>query len=322
MLIFIYGDDTFRVQEKAVQMRDAFRDKFDPTGLNTAEFLDGKFVPGDILGAARALPFLGEKRMVIIRDLVSSIKKVEMGVWVDGLSSIPDSTVVVFWETIAPKMLEKKPLFTALRNVMEVHDYAYPQLQGTQLSSWIMSQVRTHKGEIEADAVRALIERVGADLWQMDHEINKLVAFASGQKITRVMVDELVHANFEGKIFDMIDAISQKRPERALKLLREERWSGANDHLLLTMLGRQVRILLGARALLDVDSQVSKQEVADALKIHPFVAQKALAQARGFSLSALKNVHEHLFRFDKEIKSSQIDADLAVDLTTVKLMQK
>jgi len=103
--------------------------------------------------------------------------------------------------------------------------------------------------------------------------------------------------------------------------LQEERWSGANDHYLLTMLGRQVRILLGARALLDENPQASKQELADTLKIHSFVAQKALTQARGFSLEHLKAVHDLLFEFDVQMKRGGIQADLAVDLMTVKLTQ-
>ena len=100
-------------------------------------------------------------------------------------------------------------------------------------------------GRIEPSALRALVLRVGADLWQMDNEIGKLVAYAGDQPITVATVDELVSVSFEGKIFSLIDAVSQRRPTEAIRLLQEERWSGANDHYLMTMLGRQVRILFG-----------------------------------------------------------------------------
>ena len=74
--------------------------------------------------------------------------------------------------------------------------------------------------------------------------------------------------------------------------------------------------------MLDENPRATKEEFANTLDIHPFVAQKALAQARGFSLEHLKAVHELLFEFDVQMKSGGIDADLAVDLTTVKLTQK
>lgn len=323
MLIFVYGDDSFRVQEKVGQLVRAFREKFDPTGLNIAEFPSQKkrIEIGDVLGAVHALPFLGQKRMVVVRDLIESLKKDEIDAWVEGFKKTPDSTIVVFWESIEPKGLEKKPLFKELAGFAQVHHYPFPPLQGAELNRWVQGRVKERGGVIDAGALRALVDRVGSDLWQMDNEIGKLVAYANGQSITTGMVDELVRASFEGKIFQLIDAVSQRRPADAIGLLQEERWSGANDHYLLTMLGRQVRILLGARALLDEKPRATSQELAQILGIHSFVAQKALAQARGFSLEHLKATHDLLFEFDVHMKTGGIDADMAVDLTTVKLIR-
>ncbi|MCR4314565.1 MAG: DNA polymerase III subunit delta [Candidatus Uhrbacteria bacterium] len=321
MLIFVYGDDSFRVQEKVRRLVRVFHEKFDPTGLNLAEFPGNKKAVelGEVMGAVHALPFLGQKRMVVVRDLIDSTKKPEMGIWVEGFKRTPESTIVVFWESTEPKALEKKPLYQELAGLAQVHRYVFPSLQGAEISRWVEARVKNRGGTMEASALRALVEKVGGDLWQMDNEIGKLVAYASGQSISTAMINELVHASFEGKIFQLIDAVSQRRPADAIRLLQEERWSGANDHYLLTMLGRQVRILLGARAMLDENPRATSQELAGTLDIHPFVAQKALTQARGFTLANLKTVHDMLFQFDVQMKSGGIDADLAVDLTTVKL---
>ncbi len=300
-------------------MKAAFGEKFDPTGLNTAEY-SGKLDPGQVIQSARSMPFMGQKRMVVVRDLIGSTKKADMNVWVEGLKDAPESSIVIFWETEEPAKLEKKPLFKALQDSAEVHHYAFPQLKGAQLTAWVSERVRARSGSINSGALRALIERVGPDLWQMDHEIGKLVAFADTQEIEVGMVDKLVHASFEGKIFDLIDAISRRNSKQAIRLLQEERWSGANDHYLLTMLGRQVRILLGARAILDENPSADKQELASIMGLHPFVASKALTQARGFSLEHLRHVHEQLFVFDRQLKTGQVQADMAVDLVAMKLM--
>ncbi|MBI4437393.1 DNA polymerase III subunit delta [Candidatus Uhrbacteria bacterium] len=324
MLIFVYGDDSFRVSEKVKHMKEAFRVKFDPTGLNTAEYPLGdkmKLEVGEVLGSVRALPFLGTKRMVVVRDLVTQTKKADMDVWEKGFLQAPDSTIVVFWETTEPKELEKKPLFVALKGAAEVHAYPFPELSGADLERWTTERVKARGGLMGAQALRALAERVGGDLWAMDHEVSKLVAFADGAEITLSAVDELVAQSFEEKIFELMDAVSQKRTASAIRMLQEERSAGSDDHYLLTMLGRQVRILLGARSLLDENHRATKQDLADALSIHPFVAQKALAQAKGFSLAHLKAVHDLLFDFDQQLKSGQIPVDIAVDLTTVKMMQ-
>lgn len=324
MLIFVYGDDTFRVQEKIKQMKKAFRIKFDPTGLNTAEFPTGdhsKFEVGEVMGAVRSLPFLGTKRMVVVRDLIANTKKGDMDVWESGFKQTPESTIVVFWETESSKEIEKKPLFQALKGAAEVHTYPFPELEGIKLQRWISDRVKARGGSISAAALSVLSERVGGDLWAMDHEISKLVAYASGAEISRAIVDELVSVSFEEKIFELMDAVSQKRKADAIRMLSNERFAGSDDHYLLTMLGRQVRILLGARALLDENPRATKETLATALSIHPFVAQKAIVQAKGFSLSHLKAVHDLLFEFDQQLKTGQVAADMAVDLTTVKLTE-
>jgi DNA polymerase-3 subunit delta len=321
MLIFVYGDDTFRVQQKVGQLVAAFREKFDPTGLNLSEFGDKKILVNEVLGAVHTLPFLSQKRMVVVRDLLNVTHTSDQDVWLEGFKKMADSTIVVFWETMNPTTLEKKPFFKELSALAQVHRYVFAQLQGAELNRWVQNRVKEHGGSIDGVALRALVERVGADLWQMNNEIQKLVAYAGGQMITTLMVNELIHASFEGKIFQLIDAVSQRRSADAIRLLQEERLSGANDHYLLTMLGRQVRMLLGARAFLDGNPQATSQELANALNLHAFVAQKALTQARGFSLKHLKAVHDLLFQFDVQMKTGRIDADLAVDLTTIKLTQ-
>lgn len=318
MLIFVYGDDSFRVQEKARELQTAFQKKFDPTGLNFASFgSDAK--PGEVLQAVQSLPFMSQKRMVVVRDLIASTKKDGEDAW-EALAHTPESSIVVLWETADAKTVEKKPLYALLKAGADVHAYPFPVLEGAALSKWAADRVKARGGQIVPDALRELCDRVGGDLWQMDNEIGKLIAYASGRTIVHADVDELVRATFEGEIFALIDAVSRKQGAQAVKLLRQERWSGASDFQIFGMLARQVRILLGARALLDADPRASSQELAADLGVHPFVAQKALEQARKFTFDDLRATHDLLFSYDAGMKSGFIDADVAVDLVTARLI--
>ena len=87
------------------------------------------------------------------------------------------------------------------------------------------------------------------------------------------------------------------------------------------MLTRQVRLLLSARALLDQNPRATKQELADSASIHPFVASKALEQAKGFELENLKRTHDLLFDYDVKIKTGQLQPDMAVDLVTDRMLR-
>ena len=114
--------------------------------------------------------------------------------------------------------------------------------------------------------------------------------------------------------------MSRKQGAQAVKLLQQERWSGASEFQIFGMLVRQVRILLGARAFLDIDSRALSQELANDMGIKPFVAQKAIDQARRFTFNDLRATHDLLFQYDVGMKSSYIDADIAVDLVAMTLV--
>ncbi|MBM5789629.1 DNA polymerase III subunit delta [Candidatus Parcubacteria bacterium] len=323
MLIFVYGDDTFRVAEKVRELTRAFREKFDKTGMNIAVFPSGDggaLSAPEVLQAACSYPFLGPRRMVVVRGLMESVNKKDEAVWVDGFSRMPETTIAVLSETAAPGTIEKKAMFKRLSEMAEIHTYVFAHLAGEALSRWTQERVRAKGGTIEPLALRALVERVGSDLWRMDGEIGKLVAYAQDSLVTKAMVEALVSASFESRIFELMDALSKKQTKRALELLEQERLSGSDDHYLLTMLGRQVRILLAARAFVEEGSG-SQADFSREMSLHPYPAGKALEQSRAFSLADLKHAHELLFEYDVNIKTGRMGAGLAVDLMTERLIR-
>ncbi len=325
MIIFVYGEDTFRVQEKVKTLREAFVKKFDPTSLNISVFPSSEsdeLDPAAVLQAARSMPFLSPKRLVIVQGLFDALRKETEKIWKEGLAEISDSTVCIMVESQEINTVEKHSLFKHLKEkATDIHVYPLPLLSGAELARFATARVRERGGTIGREALQGLLERVGEDSWQLDQEIAKLAAFAGGKMITAEMVEKLVSPSFEGEIFALMDAVSQKRASDALRKLQIERAAGANDIYLLTMLARQVRLLIGARAVLDENPSATSQTVAQELGIHPFVAGKVLAQARGFTLASLREAHEALFRFDAAMKSGQATADTAVDLVTTKLVQ-
>ena len=301
MIIFVHGEDTFRAKEKVAEMRARFCEKFDPTGLN---FLEFKTRPelGEAMNAITASPFMGEKRMVIFRELFSGLKKADLETWAAALSKTPESTIVICLESKEPPTISGA----------EVHAYALPFLNEHEVPRWVSERAKALGMSIEPAAVRELSVRVGSDLWRMQNELEKLCA--ASVPVTVTLVQSLVAPSFDDQLFDLMDAVSAKDRPRVTRLLQEERARGTTDAHLLSMLIRQVRILLGARALLDEQPTATKQELANALDLHPFVAQKAISQARVFPLATLKAAHAQLFDFERRLKQGALDFNLAVDL--------
>ncbi|MEK7665722.1 MAG: DNA polymerase III subunit delta [Patescibacteria group bacterium] len=309
MIIFIYGEDTFRAKEKVVEIKARFTEKFDPTGLNFLEFKTRPEI-GEAMNAITASPFMGERRMVIFRELLSGLKKVELENWIAVLQKTPESTIVICLESAKPPKIVGA----------EVHEYPMPTLTDAELPRWIRERVVSLGMTIEPVAVEELVIRVGSDLWRMQNELEKLRSLS--QPLTLSTIRSLVSTSFNNELFDLIDALSRRDKISGMRLLEEQRQSGMTDARLLNMLIRQVRILLGARALLDENARADKQELATLLELHPFVAQKTMQQARSFNIETLKRMHAMLFTFEQKLKTGKMDLNLAVDLTVAAFVDK
>ena len=83
------------------------------------------------------------------------------------------------------------------------------------------------------------------------------------------------------------------------------------------MVVRQFRLLIQAREILD--GRGNKDDVARALGVHPFVAEKTTGQAARFSMESLESIYHRLLNIDERVKTSQITLDLALDTLVVEL---
>lgn len=315
MIIFIYGDDALRVKERAQDMRQKFAEKFDPAGMNVDEFVvkDGLDAErGAVIGAAQASPFLAEKRMVIIRNLVSSLKKAESKPWLEGFSKVPSSTILIFADSVTPAALEKSEIFKVLHDQSDVHTYPLPQLEGSELTTWSAARAKFHGVNISASVLSGLLGRIGNDSWRIDAELQKLGAYAADEPVTPAMVTALVRVESDEDIFAFMDALASGQAVKTLQKLAEERAAGADAFQLFGMLARQIRLLLQARAILDQNPKAQKQDLADDLGIHPFVAQKLLTEVRSWSAEKLESLHGLAFKLDKSMKTG-LDPDISVD---------
>jgi DNA polymerase III subunit delta len=324
VIIFIYGDDALRVKERAEDMRQKFVEKFDPAGMNLDEFTVRASVDterGAVMGAAQASPFLSEKRMVIIRGLVSTLKKADAKPWVEGFARVPSSTIVIFADVVAATTLEKAELFKALKAIPDVHTYPLPQLEGSELTSWTKQRAALHQADLSTAMLSLLLSRTGSDSWRIDAELQKLAAYAHGTPIDQDMIMSLVPADAQEDIFAFLDALATGQPAKVLAKLASERQAGTDDFQIFGMLTRQIRLLLQARSVLDSNPQATKQTLAETLSVHPFVAQKLFQETRSWSAQRLERLHTLAFTLDRSLKSG-LASDVSVDRLVTAFLDK
>jgi DNA polymerase III subunit delta len=324
MIIFLYGPDSYRSRQKLYFYQEGFKKKYDPQGLNIVRLDGERLTLEDFRKNAGQTGFLASKRFIVVENVISRSKnkKIE-GEIVEYLKAQKaNDNVFIFLEEGESKSKKKTKKVSTRASTHPLLDYLmeqkaeeFPYLYGEELNKWIKAEIKKSGGLIDNAAVLELASLVGSDLWNMSSEIEKLSNYKNKKNITADDVRLLVRAKFDENIFHLTDALAAKDAKLSFKLLNDQIALGAHELYLLTMLTRQFRILLQTREILESESNY--YTIASRLKLHPFVAQKAIRDARRFTLAELKNIYHQLLEIDVKIKSSSDDPRLLFDLLII-----
>lgn len=324
MLYILHGEDDFSLTRSLEEIKQSLGD---PTMLaaNTT-VLDGQQVTLDQLRTVcETVPFLAEKRLVIIQGLLGRFepqakprrrKKTvpspgqgsEYKSFATSLGNLPESTVLVL---IDGRIKSSNPLLKQLSTKAEVR--TFPLLKGDRLFQWIKTEVAGQGTSMSPPAVDLLARLVGGNLWIMSQEINKLALFASGRRIEVEDIKAVVSSAQEANVFAMIDAILDFKAGVAEQLLEQLLQRGASPAYLLTMLSRQVRMIVQAKEL----RRQRKPEIEIQSRLgltSEFALRKTLEQAQRYPVERLKQVYLQLLQADLSIKTGKYEGGLALNL--------
>jgi DNA polymerase-3 subunit delta len=326
----LHGLDEFGSAEFVGRMKEKLGDPA-TASLNTSIF-DGRTVTlPELRAACDAMPFLTERRLVIVEGwLTRLLHKSEAGddeprgaaSSRDTLAAIaayvaeqqPDTTALVFVEK--RDLPEKNVVVKAAAGAEWAYVKRFDAPKGEELVKWIRARAKAEGGEFSREAAQALAE-AETDPRTLRHEIIKLLTYVDFKRpVEQAAVEQLTPAGSEARIFELVDAVGQRRGTQALRelhqLLEKE-----EPLYVLGMIVRQFRLILQARELLA--ARASEADVARALGLHPFPAGKICGQARRYSLPALDRIYHRLLECDADIKTGKAEATVALDTLVAEL---
>jgi DNA polymerase-3 subunit delta len=317
-LYFLFGNDEFAISRKLKEFDSDFND---PTSadMNTAHLDARSASENDLNNAVNAMPFLAKRRLVLLANPsakynnASSRRK-----FLEFIGQAPDTTRVVMYESVEPKEAEKHWLVKwAEKNnkLIQTRAFMLPRLK--EMTGWIVNETKNQGGQIEPRAAEMLKDMAGVDTRQAGMEISKLLAYVNWARQVRVEdVEAVCIVTSQQSVFDFVDALSNGNGKSAQHLLHrlletEEPFS------LWGMVVRQFRLLIQAREILD--ARGNKDDVARALGVHPYVAEKTTGQAAHYSIESLESIYRKLLRIDEGVKTGQSTLELAMDTLVVEL---
>lgn len=299
MILFLYGDDSYRLHTRVQFLKEAFRAKYDKNELSVTSLNGEQFDIDEFRKATKSSGLFSTKRFVVLRN-IWKLKKDEQDQLETELDSLNADTILC----ISAELPQRKnnALFKRLLTANTVEEY--PLLNPTQLRAFIRTECKKFDVPIEPRAVEQLAESIGTDLWRLSNEIKKLAHYTT--PITASAVSEFVDAALDENIFHLTDALSQRNAKAASRLLQQQYEAGAEAPYLLAMLGRQIGILLKV-----------KKTGGAGLTLHPYVLEKARAQVKHFSEQELSGLFWRLLEIDRDTKTRAVDPRVLLDLFIV-----
>jgi DNA polymerase-3 subunit delta len=317
-IFLLYGNDEFAITRKLKDFESEFSD---PTtaGMNTTHLEARTMTENDLNNAVNAMPFLATKRLIFLSNLSGKFNHpATRKKFLEFAEKAPDTAKLVLYEIIDPKGADKHWLVKwAEKNKTLVRMQAFFLPKQRDMPGWIINEAKNQSGQIEPAAAARLAEMVGVDTRQAGMELSKLLAYVNWERPVRGSdVEAVCIVTSQQSVFDFVDALSQGNGQVAQKLLHRL-LENEDAFSLWGMVVRQFRLLLQAREILD--GRGNKDDVARALGVHPFVAEKTTGQAGRFSMESLEAIYRRLLKIDEQVKTSQITLDLALDTLVVEL---
>lgn len=319
MILFLYGKDNYRSRQQLHKMVAKFKADRDPQGLNTI-FVDmAKQDIGVLLEKIMAIPFLSEKKMVIIENLLVSKNKEAQKEILKKLEekSFPKDTIILFYEGVDQvKTKDAKNLFTRL--TQEKYAQHFEELIGYKLEAWIAHIFKEQQVSATKPAISLLAKSCQHNMWGLSNILEQVICFADKKEVGIKQVKPFITEHADDNIFNLVDAIISKQSKPIYKMLQEQYVIGKDASYIIAMLIRQFKILIQMRDLFEREEQLSSAVMAKRMGVHPFVAKKSLVLIKKTNLKSLKKSYSELLHIDEQIKTGQQDQKLLLDLFVAK----
>lgn len=314
----IHGDDDVGIEEDLKKIRQAMGN--DPNAeMSTSQYEAGDITVPDILNKVSSMPFLSDKRLLIVKGLVTYLMKTSHGKdqlerLIDEVPDLPDYARLV--------LVERGKLRKNLRIVKLAQEIGYCKAHATPDArdhhQWIVQRAQhDYETDIEPAAAHALASVTEGDLRRADNELVKLVSYVAGERaITEADVSLLTPYVPEAQVFDMIDALSQGDGTTAMSIMVRALDEDPSDpgFRMFGLISSHFKALLMVREYLDNGGNRNERTMGKELKMHWYRAKKLRGQSRAFSVKALEKIYRRLQEYDEQVKTGRIHIRMALEL--------
>ena len=297
-------------------LRDALVSPDD--SLNYSYFEGTSTQVGEVVDLVNTMPFMSEHRLVLCENTgwlagESGLSDDKFTMLTDSLTNIGEDVVFVMCEE---KVDKRSKLFKFLSKNGSSEEFAKESEE--TLKRWIAGYLKNSNKKITAAAAEYLLTEVGNDMTLLSLEMEKLIAWClERDEVTIKDIDTVCTHQVNGKIFDMITAISEHRQKEALALYYDLLTLRESPFHIQSLLVRQYNNLLAVRD--GMDRNYSFAMIADKTGIKDWLVKKMSYIAKKMPSSKIEEAIEACARAEEDIKTGNMVDVLAIELLIISL---
>ena len=275
-----------------------------------------------LIAAAETLPFMGERRIVVVRDsgmLAGKPKDYDEADSAERLKEylpqMAPSTTVVFY--VRGQADKRRKLYQILKKSAVM--VAFDRLDQKQLKDYIARTLKKAGFMIQNDACDRLIYAAGDDLTTVLSEAEKLIAYCDGRKsITPEDISAVCTIRTEYRVFELAQTVLAGKGKQAFDMLRALITDGESPLMLLALLTRQCRQAYDAR--LYADQRVQQATIASKLGIPPFAVRQLIPLAQRYTAEELARMVRDCTEIEFRVKSGLQSEESAMDQAVMRIL--
>ncbi len=314
--IFVFHGPEEYVKDRALE---ALKARLVPAELEPLNFLlleNEHANAAEIRRAAETLPFMTERRLVVVRDYPPIAKgargsgldaKQELAELEQLTGNFPDTTCLVFLLRAEPDTVK-----AAWKQLVKSADIvAFDRLGEDELAAQLAKIAKRYDCTISREAARFMIGYCGMDLEQLNHEMGKACAHAgAGKAVARENIEAVCIQTQESKVFQVIDSLFAGQGAQAMMKLRALTGENEGGMAMLSLIERQARLLAAVKA---AGRNAQARQLAPLLGAPPFAVEAAARQAGKWAKDELTHIIELCVDADTGIKQGLFGEQTAVE---------
>jgi DNA polymerase-3 subunit delta len=263
----------------------------------------------EVLGAARTVPFMAPRRVVILRDIDKMRLTEGRGEQLEEyLRSPSPQAVLVVTTDLEERSRDLRKRYGALWA-----DVVFAPPQGRDLETRVRQEAERLGCAIDPGAVGALLEATGSDLGRALGELEKLrTALGAGGRIGPAEVALHVAGYAHRSVFELLEAVSARDLAASLRIVGGLALKPEDALAFMGLLGKRLRALwFFARP---------ERPLPPVFKTWPARPEELRAHAARFSREELEQALAALLEVDTAIKSTGLPPRLLLESYFIRVL--